>query len=230
VVHPIERLRFVARAGWAGPSELAVEAAYALAELAEQEPAALLPACRRLLERNPGLAPLWWVAARVLCAGDPLEEADRCAGELEDDRTEELLEEALAGRRWIRHGGVAEATTAEVVVVSVDALGPTGMTIDGDDRGVLEAAAVADAEVWALSGAGRVLPPRLWQALLERADMPPPVSRTTASSWFESVSRTPVVAELSAVRRVAGPRGVVGVSEALAECDCPEPPELVARW
>ena len=220
----------MARAGWAGPSELAVEAAYALAELAEQEPAALLPACRRLLERNRGYAPLWWVAARVLCAGDPLEEADRCAGELEDDRTEDLLEEALAGRRWIRHGGVAEATTADVVVVSVDALGPTGMVIDGDDRGVLEAAAVADTEVWALSGAGRVLPPRLWQALLERADMPPAPARTTASGWLEPVPRTPVVAELSALRRVAGPGGVVGLSEALAGCDCPEPPELVARW
>ncbi len=230
MVHPIERLRFVARAGWAGPTELAVEAAYALAELAEQEPAALVPACRRLLERNPGYAPLWWVAARVLCAGDPLEEADRCAGQLEDDRTEELLEEALAGRRWIRHGGVAEATTADVVVVSVDGMGPTGMIIDGDDRGVLEAAAVAGTDVWALSGTGRVLPARLWQALLERADMPPPPSRTAASSWFEPVSRSPVVAGLSAVARVAGPLGTVGVFEALAGCDCPEPPELLARW
>lgn len=230
MVHPIERLRFVARAGWSGPSELAIEAAYALAELAEQEPAALLPACRRLLERNPGYAPLWWVAARVLCAGDPLEEADRCAGELEDDRSGELLYEALAGRRAIRHGGVAEAATADVVVVSVDALGPTGMVIDGDDRGLLAAAAVADTEVWALSGTGRVLPPRMWAALLEHAAAPPPTSRVAASSWFEPVSRAPVVAELLSVRRVAGPTGVVGLSEALAGCDCPEPPELVAPW
>lgn len=220
----------MARAGWAGPTELAVEAAYALAELAQQEPAALLPACRRLLERNPGLAPLWWVAARVLCAGDPFEEADRCAAELEDDPTEELLDEALRGRRGVRHGGVAEAATADVVVVAVDALGPTGMVIDGDDRGVLEAAAVAGTEVWALSGAGRVLPPRLWGALLERSGMPPPVSRTAATGWFEPVPRGSVLADLAVVRRVAGPRGVVAVPEALAGSACPEPPELVARW
>lgn len=220
----------MARAGWAGPTELAVEAAYALAELAEQEPAALLPACRRLLERNPGLAPLWWVAARVLCAGDPLEEADRCAADLEDDPTEQLLDEALSGRRWVRHGGVAEATTADVVVVAVDALGPTGMVIDGDDRGVLEAAAVADTEVWALSGTGRVLPRRLWEALLERSGTPPPVSRTAAASWFEPVARRSVLADLAVVRRVAGPRGVVAVPEALTAADCPEPPELIARW
>ena len=62
-MHPIERLRYVARAGWAPPAVLAAEAAWALGDLALHEETAVLPACRRLLDRHPGCGPLWWVAA-----------------------------------------------------------------------------------------------------------------------------------------------------------------------
>ena len=62
------------------PSVLAAEAAWTLAELAEAEPAALLTACRRLLERHPDCGPLWWTAARLVSADDALEEG-RLAGQ-----------------------------------------------------------------------------------------------------------------------------------------------------
>jgi hypothetical protein len=229
-VHPIERLRFVARCGWAGPTELAIEAAYALAELCADEPAALLPACRRLLERNPTQAPLWWVSARMLCAGDPVEEADGCAAALAEDPTEDLLQEALGGRRWVRHGAVAEAAAAEVVVVRAEALGHGAMLVDGDDRGLLEAAAAVGTEVWALCGVGRVLPPRLWAAVVARTARSAPPSPTFASARFDAPPPPGALVELSGVRRVAGPAGVLEVAHALARCDCPEPAELVARW
>jgi hypothetical protein len=230
-VHPIERLRYVARAGWAGPGALGAEAAYALADLAEHEPAAMLPACRRLLERNPACGPLWWVAARLCSAGDPAAEAVRCAEELEDDPTAALLEAALpADARVVHHGGIAEATSADVVLVETDALGPGGMVLDPDDRGLLDAARACEADIWVMAGAGRVLPLRLWQALVDRLEHPATTRRPSRSVFDDFEPRRVVVAELRGVTRVAGPFGVRGVAEALAQAGCPEPPELTAHW
>lgn len=220
-MHPIERLRYVARAGWGEPAELGAEAAYALGELAEQEPPALLPACRRLLERNPTCGTLWWVAARLVCSGDPWAEALRCAQLLEDDPTDELLEVELHGRRYVRHGGVSDVASAQVVVLRADALGQSGMVLDADDLGLLEAARELEAELWVAAGMGRTLPPGLWQALCRRA----------RPSCEEVPRRTgTVVVELSGVAKVAGPTGVLSPARALAACDCPEPPELAAAW
>jgi hypothetical protein len=229
-MHPIERLRFVARSGWAGPADLGVEAAFALAELAEREPAAMLPACRRLLERNAGCGPLWWVSARLLCGGDPYTEASRCAEALEDDPTEDRLEEALHGRRAVHHGGVSEVASADVVVIRTDALGPTGMVVDADDEGLLQAAVELGAEVWAVAGVGKVLPARLWEALRARLDVPPTTARTAASAWFEPGPPSVRVVGLAGIAAVVGPDGAATPVDAVAASDCPEPPELVARW
>jgi hypothetical protein len=230
-VHPIERLRYVARAGWAGPGALGAEAAYALADLAEHEPAAVLPACRRLLERNPSCGPLWWVAARLCSAGDTGAEAERCAEELEDDPTAERLEEALpAGARVVRHGGIAEAAAADVVVVESDALGPTGMLVDPDDRGLLEAARLCEADIWVLAGAGRVLPPRLWQALCGRLEAAGAAPRHRRGPFDDGGPRPMVLEELRGVSRVVGPAGARTLAVALADPGCPEPAELVNRW
>ncbi len=229
-MHPIERLRFVARSGWGGPAELGAEAAFALAELAEREPAAALPACRRLLERNPSCGPLWWVSARVLCAGDPLAEASWCADALEDDPTEERLDEALEGRRAVHHGGVADVASAEVVVLRTDAMGPTGMVVDSDDEGLLQAAVELEADVWVVAGVGRVLPPRLWQTLVGRVECPPARARTAASAWFEPGPPSTTVVALRGVSNVVGPTGALAPADALSVHDCPEPPELVAAW
>jgi hypothetical protein len=216
-VHPIERLRYVARAGWAPPALLASEAAWALADLAHHEAHAVLPACRRLLDRHPGCGPLWWVAARVLTAGDPAVEAEWCADALDQDVTAELLAEELGGgRRVVRHGGLGEVVSAEIVVVQSDALGAGGMVVDGDDLGMLEAARTAEVPVWVEAGVGRVLPPRLWDALARRV---------------EATSLHPgVVVTLAGVDHVAGPFGTQSLRVALENTDCPEPAELLARW
>jgi hypothetical protein len=218
VVHPIERLRYVARAGWAAPAVLAAEAAWALADLALHEEAALVPACRRLLDRHPGCGPLWWVAARVLTAGDPVEEAERCAEALETDATSDLLAEELdADGRAVRHGGVGDAAGADVVVVEAEALGPGGMIIDPDDTGLLEAARAVEVPIWVEAGVGRVMPPKMWEAMARRVG-------------DGGLRRSGIVMGLDGVDRVAGPYGVQRVEIALASTDCPEPAALTAPW
>jgi len=217
-VHPIERLRYVARAGWAPPAVLAAEAAWALGDLAVHEEAAVLPACRRLLDRHPGCGPLWWVAARILTAGDAVEEAERCAHELESDRTPDRLHEDLAAAgRVVRHGGMGEVASADVVLVEVDAIGPGGMVVDADDTGLIAAALAVDVPVWVEAGVGRVMPRRLWEALVRRVDGAP-------------TGRGGIVVALDGVDAVVGPDGSQAVRVALASTDCPEPGELLARW
>jgi hypothetical protein len=96
VVHPIERLRYVARAGAGAGADaaLAQEAARALAGLGGDH-AGLVTACRRLLARHPAAGPLWWLATRVLTSAEPAREARRVAAELDEDPTEGVLAGSL---------------------------------------------------------------------------------------------------------------------------------------
>jgi hypothetical protein len=95
-MHPIERLRWVARAPEGDVSMVAAEAAEALACFAD-DPAGLVVASRRLIERRPAAGPLWWLASRVLCALDPVFEAMDAAADLERDRTAVALAGDLPG-------------------------------------------------------------------------------------------------------------------------------------
>jgi hypothetical protein len=95
-MHPIERLRWVARSPEGEASLVAAEAADALAGFAD-DPAGLVIASRRLIERRPALAPLWWLASRVLCSLEPAFEAMDAAADLERDRTAVVLAGDLPG-------------------------------------------------------------------------------------------------------------------------------------
>jgi hypothetical protein len=86
----------VARSPEGDVSLVAAEAADALASFAE-DPAALVTASRRLIERRPEAAPLWWLASRVLCALDPSFEAIAASADLERDRTPVALAGDLPG-------------------------------------------------------------------------------------------------------------------------------------
>ncbi|MBA2626082.1 MAG: hypothetical protein H0U89_10820, partial [Acidimicrobiia bacterium] len=85
-MHPIERLRYVARAGSAEQRELVSEAATALGGLGDDGPGLVL-SCKRLVERQPTSGPMWWLCARLLRAADPRGEAWRCVGEIDGDPT-----------------------------------------------------------------------------------------------------------------------------------------------
>ena len=84
-MHPIEWLRAVARSGDVPQTQLATEAAGALAAMAD-EPHGLLPACRRLIDRNPSAGALWWTCARLLTAADTHAEASAVQRDLDSDQ------------------------------------------------------------------------------------------------------------------------------------------------
>ncbi len=85
-MHPVERLRSLARAGPLEHAVLVREGAVALGALAG-DPAGLLLSCRRLLQHHPASGPLRWLCARVLASHEPRREAWRCVQEIDDDPT-----------------------------------------------------------------------------------------------------------------------------------------------
>lgn len=169
-VHPIERLRFVARATGAPDDEVVHEAASSLAGFAD-DPVSLVTACRRLIDRHPGNGPIWWLCARVLLAADPRDEAWRCRDELAADPTVTELAHALPdGARAAVVGWPERLVPAlvargdvEVRVVDVDGDGPGFVrhlerfdveAVDVPSSGLGPAVADADLVVLAASAIG----------------------------------------------------------------------------
>jgi hypothetical protein len=93
-VHPIEQLRYVARSRGADASAMVRETASAVRGL-RLDPAGLVVACRRIVERHPASGPLWWLCARLLVSGDPFVEARALADEFDADPTPDVLAGAL---------------------------------------------------------------------------------------------------------------------------------------
>ena len=93
-MHPIERLRYVARAGDVPADLLVREAAGALAGFAG-EPTELLTACRQLVRRRPRYGPLVWLAARMITGPDPVTEARSAVDSIETDSTPDELAAAI---------------------------------------------------------------------------------------------------------------------------------------
>jgi hypothetical protein len=231
-VHPIERLRYVARAAGAPEAEVVREAAAALAGFAD-DPVSLVTACRRLIDRHPANGPVWWLCARTLLVADPADEAWRCFDELHADPTLDELTHALpADARVVvvadddrlvpvleRRGDLdlaifdepswdlaATVADADLVLLSATLIGPEQVVAA---PGSWEAAAVAKAAgvpVWLTGGVGMHVPPSLWPAVERRL-------------------RQPTV-PLHLVDQVAGPRGTEPMAEALATVDVPDAAEL----
>src|SRR3954469_17524264 len=124
-MHPIERLRYVARAAGAEPTVLVRETAQALAAVAADDPVGLVPACRRLVDRHITTGPMWWATARVLTAPDPIAEAWMAADEIDrdptvDHLTRELPDEAtvtVIGWPSLVAAGIRRRGDLEVLVV-----------------------------------------------------------------------------------------------------------------
>lgn len=93
-MHPIERLRYVARSSGDDQRMLVRETAGALRGLGF-DPAGLVVACRRIVERHPHSGPMWWLCASVLAAPDPYRCAAALADDLEADPTPDVLVDAL---------------------------------------------------------------------------------------------------------------------------------------
>ncbi len=96
-MHPIEHLRYLARAGHVDAPDLVAETAMALRGLG-MDPSSLLVTCRRIVERHPTVGPLWWLCSEMVAAADPRDTARRCVNEVRDDSTPVHLAEHLAAR------------------------------------------------------------------------------------------------------------------------------------
>lgn len=128
-MHPIERLRYVARASGADQALLVRETALALAAFAD-DPPGLVAACRRIVDRHPTSGPLWWLCARALTAPEGARaEAWRAVEEIERDRSAAELGFALPEDAtacvigWPELVGEALPRRGDVEVLAVDALG-----------------------------------------------------------------------------------------------------------
>jgi hypothetical protein len=170
-MHPIERLRYVARASDdAAPSMLVREAAGALASFSS-DPAALVTACRRLVDRQPHSAPIWWLASKVLGASEPAHEAWEAADAFEHDTTPSQLIEFLPADAttlvlgWPSLVGPAVAKRGDLDLLVLDAndeghsfvrrlerIGTDATLVD--ERGVGSAAAACDVVVVEANGLG----------------------------------------------------------------------------
>jgi hypothetical protein len=249
-VHPFEMLRAVARSHRGSPGEIAAEAAWGLAILAYDEPAALVPACRRLLERQPACGPLWWLAARVLVAGEPAAEADACTTLLEEDPTRDLMYEELSASDpdapiVRRRGSVEELAVADAMIVEAWAISPEGMFVPKSNRAILAQSVSSGIPVWVEAGVGRLLPPKLWRALADRVEAgagghdvdqtrgEPGLSHFSSGHPLVHSSSDGAIEPLDGVDAVFGPNGridVASLASAIAREGCPEPPELTAGW
>lgn len=178
-MHPVERLRYVARATGYPQSTVVAEAARALASFTS-DPQGLVTACRRLVSRQPGSAALVWLCARVLTAGDPRAEIRDALDLLEGDRTPSELAHALPDDAtvlvvgWPEFAEEALPRRGDVEVLAVDVHGEgsglvrrllqsdvdaidvplagLGAAAAEADLVLLEAGAVGPAEFLAVSG------------------------------------------------------------------------------
>lgn len=226
-MHPIERLRAVARARDVEQTLLASEAASVLGSLAF-EPMSLLTSCRRLIDRHPAAGALWWACARLLAADDARAEARTIALELDDDPARidlslELPEGAVVAVIPDAAGGsdlaydlqgmredlevvdaddfVARSQAGErILLVEAGAAGPDRfLGASGTGQAVAEAEK-AGAAVWLLVAVGRRLPGPLFDAVVGRVG-----------------AATGEVVPIDGIDRVIEPRQV----------PCPCPPELL---
>ena len=240
-VHPIERLRYVARAGVVPVAPLVRESAAALSSFAD-DPKGLLTSCRRLLDRRSDCGPLVWLAARMLAAMDPRSEAMRVVADLDADTTGEALQGALDSlptgssivavgeldaNAWALHDrpdltlvepdDPQTVAGADLVLTASDCAGPSHALVMAGTLPVAEAARGSGTPVWLIAGAGRVLPSRMWDLLSARHRPDDPAMRDLALLDLDRL-----------VTRVVTPAGLCTPAQAARASSCPVVPELFA--
>jgi FAD/FMN-containing dehydrogenase len=227
-VHPLEQLRYLAR-GWESGEEFpAQEAAALLADLAGENPASLLQACRRLIEYFPSAGAAWWLSARALSAPEPVEGIWVAADELANDPTSRLLSQALpsggsiavpepsslvmaALRRRRDLQLQRRSSGAYLCVVTARASGLGSVLVGRHSASAVAAGARAGNDVWVVVDRGALLPGALWEQLLERAL---PASRME-------------VVEASAFSAVISDQGLGSFEDVAGKPSCPPVAELL---
>ena len=129
-MHPIERLRYLARSSGADQRVLVGETASALRAM-RMDPAGLVVSCRRIVERHPTSGPLWWLCAHILTAADPSQAARDLPHLLEMDPTPNLLADALPEDATVLVIGWPDLAGE----ACIDRGDLTVLTVDADDQG-----------------------------------------------------------------------------------------------
>lgn len=184
-VHPMERLRYLARANDVPQQLLVEEAAAALSSVAHEHHA-LVMSCRQMLSHHPTSGALVALAARMLTSDDARQEAWRVVEEVHSDLTtehlidsfpspsavyvsgwSEHLDAVLAGRPDVRPTGRLE--DADILLVDADAGGPFWFLAPMGVNRVVAAARAEGLKCWAVAAYGSVLPKQLFDAASDRA-------------------------------------------------------------
>jgi translation initiation factor 2B subunit (eIF-2B alpha/beta/delta family) len=111
----------------------------------------------------------------------------------------------------------AAVAESDLVLLEASALGPDGFVAPCGSRAAAAVAQHAGVPVWVVAGTGRVLPARLWQALVQRLD----------AAEEEAWDRADEVVPLDLADTVYGPLGPSPAFDAPKRADCPVAPELL---
>jgi hypothetical protein len=166
MAHPIERLRWAARNDGDGPRLAGLTAARALGGFVG-DPAGLVTACRRLVQRQPAMGPVWWVTARMLVTPEAAHvEADLIEDLLIDDPSADEVAfyldgiipgestVLLVGPPW--YSGDALVRRGDITVLAVDT--PVGYGLARAlEHADVDAISVRDAGIGAAAGAADVV-------------------------------------------------------------------------
>ena len=255
-VHPMERLRHVARSGGLDPAIIVAETVDAVTRLGPA-PSELVPLCRNLVERNPTCGPLWWLCAHLLTKPEVLSDAWRLADDIEGDATPGRLAEGLPDEATVMTVGCPVLTAqalrrcGSVSVVAVQAGDDGNRLVRAMDRAgvavepvrpeamlatmrradivLLEAEACSTDVVVASMGSGL--------AAVAAADVDVPVwlvagrGRRLPCSYVDAIGRAAGTEHetfsTSYVGKVVGPEGMLPMSGNALAAECPAAPELL---
>jgi hypothetical protein len=106
-----------------------------------------------------------------------------------------------------------------VLVVPAAAIGPERALVAAGVGEAIDDLRAATSEIWVLGGVGRVLPLRLYDAVVQAV-------ADAEGNDFDDVALVETL-DLGRVDRIAGPRGVERPVDAAGRVDCPVVPELL---
>jgi hypothetical protein len=189
-MHPFEHLRYVARGRTTDPVGVARDAAFALSSLTS-DPFNLVLACRRLLQRQPSSAPLWWLCSHLVTCQHPGEQAWDLIEQLDSDAAADALVGALpdaatvAAIGWspvmavvaaerndidfVRPSAIGDAV--DVIVIEAAAAGERRLLAEPGSAQLARAALECGSEVWCVVEPGRRLPIEYLDRVAEAAGL-----------------------------------------------------------
>ena len=162
-VHPIERLRYVARAGSAPDSFLVAESVPALAAFSH-DPNAMLVALKGLITRQPESPGLLGLAAHMVHSLDPVSAGWAFADDLHADRTADIAE-TLA----IAESGGTDVIDSVASGVDADSGALTMLCPPGTTAWIGKARSEGRS-VAVVTPKGSRLPPLLWARFVSKHD------------------------------------------------------------